>query len=220
VNARRGAALAAELRLNFVPLGADQISDLEDIGSHGRTSMSLPQPITSGRARREERLGLDVRSLQRSFLDHVAFTQAKVPDHATKADLYVALARGVRDRLVERWIATRRAYYQDPNLKRVYYLSLEFLIGRSLGNSLINLRLYRECEQALLELGYDMEEIRELEAEAGLGNGGLGRLAACFLDSMATLGLPGYGYGIRYDYGMFASSEESVGEFGLREPAK
>jgi starch phosphorylase len=165
--------------------------------------MSLSEPIAVVRGRRSARLGLDVRSLQRSFLHHVAFTQAKVPGHATKADLYVALARVVRDRLIERWIATRRAYYEDPSIKRVYYLSLEFLIGRTLGNSLINLQLHEDCEQALLELGYDLEEIRELEEEAGLGNGGLGRLAACFLDSMATLELPGYGYGIRYDYGMF-----------------
>ena len=165
--------------------------------------MSLSEPIAAQLDRRSDRLGLDVRSLQRSFLHHVAFTQAKVPGHATKADLYIALARVVRDRLIERWIASRRAYYDDPKVKRVYYLSLEFLVGRSLGNSLINLQFYEECEQALLELGYEMEEIRELEEEAGLGNGGLGRLAACFLDSMATLGLPGYGYGIRYDYGMF-----------------
>jgi starch phosphorylase len=165
--------------------------------------MSVSEAVPTGPERRSERLGLDVRSLQRSFLHHVAFTQAKVPGHATKADLFLALARMVRDRLIERWIATRRAYYGDPSLKRVYYLSLEFLIGRSLGNSLINLQFHEECEQALLELGYDLEEIRELEEEAGLGNGGLGRLAACFLDSMATLQLPGYGYGIRYDYGMF-----------------
>jgi len=165
--------------------------------------MSLSEPIAVEPERRSERLGLDVRALQRSFLHHIAFTQAKVPGHATKADLYVALARMVRDRLIERWIATRRAYYDDPKLKRVYYLSLEFLIGRTLGNSLINLQVHEECEQALLELGYDLGEIRELEEEAGLGNGGLGRLAACFLDSMATLELPGYGYGIRYDYGMF-----------------
>ncbi len=165
--------------------------------------MSLSEAIAAEPLGLGEPLGLDVRSLQRSFLDHVAFTQAKVPSHATKADSYVALARMVRDRLIERWLATRRAYYRDPDLKRVYYLSLEFLIGRSLGNSLINLQLYDECEQALRELGYDMEEIREIEEEAGLGNGGLGRLAACFLDSMATLELPGYGYGIRYDYGMF-----------------
>jgi len=115
--------------------------------------MSLSEPIATRLDRRSDRLGLDVRSLQRSFLHHVAFTQAKVPGHATKADLFIALARVVRDRLIERWIATRRAYYEDPNVKRVYYLSLEFLIGRTLGNSLINLQFYEECEQALLELG-------------------------------------------------------------------
>jgi starch phosphorylase len=161
------------------------------------------QAKTSVAKARDQRQGLDVESLQRSFLNHVAFTQAKVPGYATKGDLYVALATMVRDRLIERWIATRRAYYSHPNTKRVYYLSLEYLIGRTLGNSLVNLQLYDECYQALFELGYDLEEIRELEEEAGLGNGGLGRLAACFLDSMATLELPGYGYGIRYDYGMF-----------------
>ena len=152
---------------------------------------------------RDARRGMDVESLKQSFLNHVAFTQVKVPFFETKHDLLVALAMTVRDRLVERWIATRRAYYDRPDTKRVYYLSLEFLIGRTLGNSLINLNLYDECYQALYELGYDLEEIRDLEEEAGLGNGGLGRLAACFLDSMATLELPGYGYGIRYDYGMF-----------------
>ena len=185
------------------PLSPINTTGVDLVEPDGRSHMSLSEAIAAEPILRGERLGLDVRSLQRSFLDHVAFTQAKVPGHATKADSYVALAMTVRDRLIERWIATRRAYYQDPDLKRVYYLSLEYLIGRSLGNSLINLQLYEECEQALFELGHDMEEIREIEEEAGLGNGGLGRLAACFLDSMATLGLPGYGYGIRYDYGMF-----------------
>ena len=151
----------------------------------------------------DERVGLDVEALKQSFVNHVAFTQGKVPGFATKRDLYVALAMMVRDRLIERWIATRRAYYNNPDTKRVFYLSLEFLIGRTLGNSLINLHLYDECYQALYELGYDLEDLRDLEEEAGLGNGGLGRLAACFLDSMATLELPGYGYGIRYNHGMF-----------------
>lgn len=152
---------------------------------------------------RDERRGFDIKSLKDSFVNHIAFTQAKVPEYATKHDMYVALAMLVRDRLIDRWIATREAYYADPSTKRIYYLSLEFLIGRSLGNSLINLQLYDECYQALYELGLDLEEIRAGEAEAGLGNGGLGRLAACFLDSMATLELPGYGYGIRYEHGMF-----------------
>ena len=152
---------------------------------------------------RDARMGVDVGSLKESFINHVAFTQAKVPGFATPHDLYMALAMTVRDRLIHRWIATRRAYYSRPDMKRVYYVSLEFLIGRTLGNSLVNLNLYDECHKALLDLSHDLEEIREIEEDAGLGNGGLGRLAACFLDSMATLGLPGYGYGIRYDYGMF-----------------
>jgi starch phosphorylase len=165
--------------------------------------MSVAETQLAAAGARDARRGLDVDSLQRSFLNHVAFTQAKVPEYATRADLYLALATMVRDRLIDRWIATRRAYYSRPDIKRVYYLSLEFLIGRTLGNTLVNLQFYDECYQALRELGYDLEEIREIEEEAGLGNGGLGRLAACFLDSMATLQLPGYGYGIRYDYGMF-----------------
>ena len=152
---------------------------------------------------RDERRGLEVESLKRSFLSHLAFTQARVPEFATKHDVYVALAMTVRDRLIERWIATRRTYFDRTDSKRVYYLSLEFLMGRTLGNSLVNLGLYDECYQGLFELGHDLEEIRELEEEAGLGNGGLGRLAACFLDSMATLEIPGWGYGLRYDYGMF-----------------
>ena len=164
------------------------------------STLAAADPVARAR---DPRRGLDVESLKESFLNHVAFTQVKVPGHATKRDLCMALAMAVRDRLIERWIATRRAYYNRTDTKRVYYLSLEFLIGRTLGNSMVNLQLYDECYQALSELGYDLEEIRDLEEEAGLGNGGLGRLAACFLDSMATLELPGYGYGIRYDYGMF-----------------
>ena len=152
---------------------------------------------------RDRRRDTDVESLKHSFLNHLRFTLAKVPESATRRDQFVALAMTVRDRLIERWIATHREYHERAGTKRVYYLSLEFLIGRMLGNSLINLNMYDECYQALEEIGYDLEEIRELEEDAGLGNGGLGRLAACFLDSMATLQLPGYGYGIRYDYGMF-----------------
>ncbi|UCD75396.1 MAG: glycogen/starch/alpha-glucan phosphorylase [Phycisphaerales bacterium] len=151
----------------------------------------------------DERRGLNVESLRNAILSHVSFTQATVPEYATPWDIWVAVAMSVRDRLNDRWIATRNAYYNKPDTKRVYYLSLEFLMGRALGNSLVNLGLYDEYNQALKELGYDLEDVRDLEEEAGLGNGGLGRLAACFLDSMATLELPGYGYGLRYDYGMF-----------------
>ena len=171
--------------------------------SGGHSTMTAPDINTPVAKTRDQRRGLDVESIKQSFLNHVSYTQAKVPDFATKRDLFVALAMTVRDRLMERWIATRKAYYNHPDTKRIYYLSLEFLMGRTLGNSLINLELYEECYNVLFDLGYELEDIRDLEEEAGLGNGGLGRLAACFLDSMATLELPGYGYGLRYDFGMF-----------------
>ncbi|MBM4055347.1 MAG: glycogen/starch/alpha-glucan phosphorylase [Planctomycetes bacterium] len=144
----------------------------------------------------------DAASLQKSFANHLECSLAKDTYSATKLDLYKSIAYTVRDRLVERWIATQQAYY-DNDAKRVYYLSLEFLMGRSLGNNLVNLNFLDECHKALHELGYDLEELCEMEEDAGLGNGGLGRLAACFLDSMATLELPAYGYGIRYEYGIF-----------------
>ena len=146
--------------------------------------------------------GMDVRSLQESLVNHLEFSLAKDDYTATQHDRFVALALTVRDRLIERWVETQQTYYNE-DAKRVYYLSLEFLIGRTLGNGLINLGIYDSMHQALDELGYDLEELREVEFDAGLGNGGLGRLAACFLDSMATLELPAYGYGLRYEYGIF-----------------
>jgi len=133
---------------------------------------------------------------------HMLSFLGRDPQRAGRRDLYKALAYTIRDFLVERWIATQKGYYAKDK-KRVYYLSLEFLIGRSLGNSLINLGFYDEMAGVLQEMGYDLEEIREEEDDAALGNGGLGRLAACFLDSLATLGVPAYGYGIRYEYGLF-----------------
>ncbi|MBI4640477.1 MAG: glycogen/starch/alpha-glucan phosphorylase [Candidatus Tectomicrobia bacterium] len=143
-----------------------------------------------------------VESLKGSFADHLLYTLAKDQYAATKLDQYNSLALTVKDQLVKRWIRTQQTYY-DVDAKRIYYLSLEFLMGRMLGNSLINLQLFDEAFQALRELGYDLEELQEMEWDAGLGNGGLGRLAACFLDSMATMQLPAYGYGIRYEYGIF-----------------
>src|SRR5450830_1118986 len=146
--------------------------------------------------------GRDVESLRHSVANHLLYTVGKDPVAASKRDWLYALSAAVRDRLVERWMdSTRRQYKQ--NVKRIYYLSMEFLPGRMLSNALIALGLYDECNDALRQLGLDFDELAELEAEPALGNGGLGRLAACFLDSMATLGLPGFGYGIRYDYGMF-----------------
>ncbi len=151
---------------------------------------------------RHEFLGLDKASIKRSLIKHLSYTIGKDDLTAKQRDWFYSLAYAVRDRLAERWMETMRSYYR-ADAKRVYYLSLEFLIGRSLSNSLLNLGILQEAQEALTELGVDYDLIRELENDAALGNGGLGRLAACFLDSMASLRLPGYGYGIRYEYGMF-----------------
>ncbi|KAM9841956.1 glycogen phosphorylase, liver form [Aulostomus maculatus] len=144
----------------------------------------------------------NVTELKKGFNRHLHFTLVKDRNIATPRDYYFALAHTVRDHLVGRWIRTQQFYYEaDP--KRVYYLSLEFYMGRTLQNTMINLGLQNACDEAIYQLGLDMEELEEMEEDAGLGNGGLGRLAACFLDSMATLGLAAYGYGIRYEYGIF-----------------
>ncbi|ABB31182.1 glycogen/starch/alpha-glucan phosphorylase [Geobacter metallireducens RCH3] len=138
----------------------------------------------------------------KSFLEHLEYTLGKDKYSATRHDIFNALAYAVRDRMVERWLDTQQAYYnEDP--KRIYYVSMEFLMGKTLENSLVNLGLLAEFREAMNSLGYDLDEFIEREQDAGLGNGGLGRLAACFLDSMATMGVPGYGYGIRYEYGIF-----------------
>jgi starch phosphorylase len=138
----------------------------------------------------------------KSFLEHLEFTLGKDKYTATPFDIYNALAYTVRDRMVERWLDTQQAYYnEDP--KRVYYLSMEFLMGRTLENSLINMGMLGLFREAMESLGYNFEGMLDEEQDAGLGNGGLGRLAACFLDSMATMSIPAYGYGIRYEYGIF-----------------
>lgn len=147
-------------------------------------------------------MGSDVASIKRSILKHLEYSMAKDEHSATKRDWYKSVALAVRDRLIERWIQTQQTYYK-VDAKRIYYLSMEYLIGRLLGDALINLGIYENTKKALSELGYDLDELRSFEADAGLGNGGLGRLAACFMDSMATLELPAYGYGIRYEYGIF-----------------
>ena len=148
------------------------------------------------------RTATDTASLRRSFLDHVQFSQGKDEHTATALDRYLALAYSVRDRLMKRWIETQQAYYRADS-KRVYYLSLEFLMGKALENNLINLGLYGGVRDALAEVGVSIADLFGQERDAGLGNGGLGRLAACYLDSMATLALPAHGYGIRYEYGIF-----------------
>ncbi|MBN2533164.1 MAG: glycogen/starch/alpha-glucan phosphorylase [Spirochaetales bacterium] len=159
--------------------------------------------------------GIDIESIQKSFVNHLEYSLAKDEYSATELDCYKALALTVRDRLIERWIETQQAYYKH-NAKRIYYLSMEYLIGRTLGNSLINLDLYNVVNTAIAELGYDLKELRELECDAGLGNGGLGRLAACFMDSMATLEFPAYGYGIMYEYGIFA--QQIIDGYQIEKP--
>jgi starch phosphorylase len=133
---------------------------------------------------------------------HVRHSLGKAWEDATNADLFNALGLAVRDRAWEKLLATEKRY-REAGAKRVYYLSMEFLIGRSLGDSLHNLGLDEVAHEAIEELGHELDEIRECEVDAGLGNGGLGRLAACFLDSLATLHLPGFGYGLFYQYGLF-----------------
>ena len=143
-----------------------------------------------------------VEVLREDFLHNRRFALAKDEYSATARDNFNSLALAVRDRLIDRWLATQQSYYRQ-DCKRVYYLSLEFLIGRTLGNALLNLGLTGSAEAAVRKLGSRLEDLEALEHDAGLGNGGLGRLAACLLDSMATLAIPAYGYGIRYDYGIF-----------------
>eukprot|EP00879_Flechtneria_rotunda_P002992 GHRR01003210.1.p1 GENE.GHRR01003210.1~~GHRR01003210.1.p1 ORF type:complete len:957 (+),score=328.75 GHRR01003210.1:132-3002(+) len=147
----------------------------------------------------------DVLSIQESIVNHVEYTLARTRQQFDDFECYQAAAYSLRDRLIEMWNDTQ-TYFKEQDPKRVYYLSMEFLMGRSLLNTLYNLGIKDQYAEALSELGYDLETIAEQERDAALGNGGLGRLAACFLDSMATLNLPAWGYGIRYSYGMFRQS--------------
>ncbi len=151
---------------------------------------------------RQRHLHRDEHSLEQSLANHLTYTEGKTRKSATGRDWYNTAAHTVRDHLIERWVETVDDYHeQDP--KRVYYLSLEFLIGRTLSNAAHNLDIDPSLRDGLKALGQDLEQVEEMETDAALGNGGLGRLAACFLDSMASLDLPGMGYGIRYEYGMF-----------------
>ncbi|MBO4303509.1 MAG: glycogen/starch/alpha-glucan phosphorylase [Lentisphaeria bacterium] len=140
--------------------------------------------------------------IRESFLNHLTKTLAKRPRKASTLDRYQALAMSIRDLMVDRWLATRDQY-DETNPRTINYISLEYLMGRTLGNAMINLEVFQPAKEAMAELGFDIQQLRDTEVDAGLGNGGLGRLAACFLDSMATMELPSYGYGIRYDFGIF-----------------
>lgn len=151
------------------------------------------------------RKGMDTDSFREDIRNHLRYTLAKDSYSTTDWDHYKSVVLSVMDRLNDRWVSTQQRYYKE-DVKRVYYISMEFLIGRLLDNMLVNLGMQEAAADALEELGLDYDMIRNAEMDAGLGNGGLGRLAACFLDSMATLGIPSVGYGIRYDFGIFTQA--------------
>ena len=148
------------------------------------------------------RTGLSPETLKRAIVDNLFYVQGRLPESATRNDWYMALAYAVRDRLLDRWITTVRTFMKD-DVKVVGYLSAEFLMGPHLENNLINLGIYQQAGEAVSDLGLDLRDLIGQEEEPGLGNGGLGRLAACYLDSMATLQIPSIGYGIRYEFGIF-----------------
>ena len=140
--------------------------------------------------------------LRKNFVDRLRYARSKNPSTATMFDRFMALSLAVRDIVVERWIETQRTYH-EKGVKRAYYLSAEYLLGRTLKSNLTALGVFSDYERMLRELSINIHDLLEQEPDAGLGNGGLGRLAACFLESLATLQLPAMGYGIRYEFGIF-----------------
>jgi len=180
--------------MNFIPL---------------RKSRPLPELTTL------PPLGLDPDSIAEDFRSYYSHTLGRDKHCLSTHYPYLALVMTLRDRIMERWKNTRYAY-EENGCKRMHYMSLEFLMGRALGNAMLNLGISDETTAGLFKFGLDLEELAEAEHDAGLGNGGLGRLAACFLDSCATLQLPVLGYGIHYEYGMFRQKIEDG--FQIEEP--
>jgi glycogen phosphorylase len=163
----------------------------------------------------------DTNTIQKSIVDHVEHTLARTRLDFKSLHCYQAVAHSVRDRLIEYYNDTYSSFYKE-DCKKVYYFSLEFLIGRCLTNAVVNIDMQDKYKEALRDMGYSWEKIVEKEVDPALGNGGLGRLAACFLDSLATLNMPGFGYGIRYDYGIFRQTIQNgyqveVPDFWLSE---
>jgi starch phosphorylase len=163
---------------------------------------AVPIEQATPAAPEDDRIAMTKDALKHAFLDNLYYMQGKFPQLATGNDYYKALAYAVRDRMLQRWISTA-ATYTAQGSRTVAYLSAEFLMGPHLANNLINLDIYDTARDAVAELGKDLDELLAQEDEPGLGNGGLGRLAACFIDSLATLQVPCVGYGIRYEYGIF-----------------
>lgn len=148
------------------------------------------------------RTSFSTEAIKKSFEENLFYVIGKPPVVATKQDFYTALAHTIRDRLLERWTASIATYVKEE-VRMVSYMSAEFLLGPHLGNNIVNLGIYENVKKAMEDMGLDLKELLDVEVEPGLGNGGLGRLAACYMDSMATLGIPAIGYGIRYEHGMF-----------------
>jgi glycogen phosphorylase len=150
----------------------------------------------------DARTGNSKEALKKAISNHLFFVQGKSPQIATRNDYYMAVAYTVRDRIMKKWVNSVETYL-DSKTRLVTYLSAEYLLGPHLANNMINLGIYNEMEAATKELGIDLEWLVDKEVEPGLGNGGLGRLAACYMDSLATLEVPAIGYGIRYQFGIF-----------------
>jgi starch phosphorylase len=148
------------------------------------------------------RTGMSVEAIKRAFLDNLFYLQGRFPEVAGQADYYRALAFTIRDRMLHRWIQTAQTYKRNQS-RTVCYLSAEYLPGPRMASSMLNLDMLATARKALSELGLDIDALIEFEPEPGLGNGGLGRLAACFMDSLASLAIPAIGYGIRYEFGIF-----------------
>ncbi len=162
---------------------------------HESLSFSTPTPGFLAQVRTAE-------LLREAILRHVRYTLVRPTSELKAADYLKPVSLAIRDRIVDRMLETE-SRFRHKDAKRLYYLSMEFLMGRSLGDNLSNLRVEELCREVLAGFGVDLDDVLESESDAGLGNGGLGRLAACFLESLATLGMPGYGYGIDYEYGLF-----------------
>ena len=176
--------------------------------SWGLMKSATAKKVRAGSAPRADRTtvrtGLGSEAIAEALIDNLHYIQAKLPEHATRNDWYMALAYAVRDRMLGRYMSTVTAIGgREPAAKIVAYLSAEFLTGPHLGNSLINLGIWNATEKALASVGQSLPDLLAQEEEPGLGNGGLGRLAACYMDSLATLNVPAIGYGIRYEFGIF-----------------
>jgi starch phosphorylase len=153
-------------------------------------------------SKKNKKLTHEISKLQNSIRYHHKYSVGKLWENASQDDLLNAVSLAVRERMIDGMLETEKRY-QKESVKRLYYFSMEYLMGRSLGNNLYNLKMFDTCKEALMGMGIDLEELLEVECDAALGNGGLGRLAACFLDSLATLDMPGFGYGINYEFGLF-----------------